>query len=67
MAIVKIVLVAFIVVAIAILVARFIRNSRAQGFPTRESTGHFDQMVYGATPPTPKPEWVTERERPQRD
>jgi len=32
----------------------FIRNSRAKGFPTVESTSHFAQMK-GAMPPKPKP------------
>jgi hypothetical protein len=53
----KIVLVAFLVVAVAILVVTFIRKSRAKGFPTPESSSQFWQLN-GAMPPTPKPDWM---------
>jgi hypothetical protein len=55
--ILKIVLVAFLVVAVAILLVTFIRKSRAKGFPTPESASQFWQ-IKGAMPPTPKPDWI---------
>jgi hypothetical protein len=53
----KFVLVAFLVIGVAILVAAFIRKSRAKGFPTPESDSQFWQLK-GAMPPTPKPDWI---------
>jgi L-asparagine transporter-like permease len=56
LAILKIALVVFLVVGVGIVLVIFIRKSRAQGFPTPESSSHFWQAE-GAMPPTPKPEW----------
>jgi hypothetical protein len=53
----KIALVAFLVIAVAILVVAFIRKSRARGFPTPESSSQFWQLK-GAMPPTPRPDWI---------
>jgi hypothetical protein len=64
-AVLKIALVAFIVIGLAILVITFIRRSRARGFPTPESSSYFWQAK-GAMPPTPKPPW-TEEERGEED
>lgn len=60
----KIVLIAFLVLAAVVIVAVFIRNSRAKGFPTQESSSHFNQ-ARGAMPPMPKPGWVDDEA--QRD
>jgi len=57
---VKVALVAFLVVGVAVLMISFIRKSREKGFPTPESSSQFWQ-IKGAMPPTPKPDWV-ERE-----
>lgn len=54
----KIAVVAFLVIGIGFVVVIFVRNSRAKGFPTPESSSHFGQ-IKGAMPPTPKPEWET--------
>jgi hypothetical protein len=53
----KIVIVAFLVIALAVLAVAFIRKSRAKGFPTPESTSQFWQ-IKGAMPPTPTPDWI---------
>ena len=53
----KIALVAFLLIGLAILAVTFIRKSRARGFPTPESSSQFWQ-IKGAMPPTPKPGWV---------
>jgi hypothetical protein len=53
----KLALVAFLVIGVAILVVAFIRKSRARGFPTPESDSQFWQLK-GAMPPTPKPDWI---------
>lgn len=50
----KIALVVFIVVGIGVLAVTAIRKSRANGFPTPESSSHFGQ-INGAMPPMPKP------------
>lgn len=55
----KVVLVVFLLVGAAILVITFIRKSRANGFPTPQSSSQFWQ-IKGATPPTPKPDWADE-------
>ena len=63
----KIVLIVLLAVAVAILVVAFIRKSRAEGFPTPESSSHFWQ-IEGAMQPMPKPTWADEgedRKRPQ--
>ena len=52
----KMALVAFLVVALVVLVVVFVRNTRAKGFPVKESLGHHDQ-ARGAMPPTPGPNW----------
>lgn len=57
---VKVALVAFLVVGVAVLTIAFIRKSREKGFPTPESSSQFWQ-IKGAMPPTPRPDWV-ERE-----
>jgi hypothetical protein len=53
--VVKTVAVAVIILGGLTLVVVFIRKSRANGFPTVESTSHFGQLK-GAMPPTPKPD-----------
>jgi hypothetical protein len=53
----KIALIAFLLLAAVVIVAVFIRNARAKGFPTRESSSHFNQ-ARGAMPPMPKPDWA---------
>ncbi len=53
----KIALVVFLVIGIGFLIVTFIRKSRANGFPTPESSSHFWQAE-GAMPPTPKPDWA---------
>jgi hypothetical protein len=50
-------LIAFLVIGVATIVLVFIRKSRANGFPTPESSSHFWQSE-GAMPPTPKPTWL---------
>jgi preprotein translocase subunit SecG len=56
----KFVLIAFLVLAAVVIVAVFIRNSRAKGFPTQESSSHFNQ-ARGAMPPMPRPDWAKDR------
>jgi len=46
-----------LVIAVGVVVVIFVRNSRAKGFPTPESSSHLGQ-IRGAMPPTPKPEWA---------
>lgn len=53
----KLALVAFLVVAVVVLVVVFVRNVRAKGFPVKQSLSHYEQSR-GAMPPTPKPEWA---------
>jgi hypothetical protein len=53
----KLALVAFLVIAVGIVVVIFVRNSRAKGFPAPQSSSHFWQ-IKGAMPPTPRPEWA---------
>lgn len=65
----KVVLVAFLIIGVAVLIVSFIRKSREKGFPTPESSSQFWQ-IKGAMPPTPKPDWVereanADDERPQ--
>ena len=55
--ILKIALVAFLIIGVAVLTISFIRTSREKGFPTPESSSQFWQ-IKGAMPPTPKPDWV---------
>jgi len=55
--IVKVALVAFLVIGVAVLMIAFVRKSREKGFPTPESSSQFWQ-IKGAMPPTPKPEWA---------
>lgn len=55
--IVKVALVAFLVIGVAVLMVSFIRKSREKGLPTPESSSQFWQ-IKGAMPPTPKPGWV---------
>ena len=55
--IVKVALVAFLVIGVAVLMISFIRKSRQKGFPTPESSSQFWQ-IKGAMPPTPTPDWV---------
>lgn len=59
----KIALVTLLVLAVVVIVAVFIRNSRAKGFPTPESSSHFDQ-ARGAMPPTPRPDWGSHAAEP---
>jgi hypothetical protein len=53
----KIALLTFLAVAVLVFAVVYLRKSRAKGFPTSESSSHFDQ-ARGAMPPTPKPAWV---------
>ncbi|WP_237572215.1 hypothetical protein [Mycolicibacterium lacusdiani] len=55
-------LIAFIVLAVVAIVTVFIRNSRAKGFPTVESSSHYEQ-ARGAMPPMPRPEWADDVEQ----
>jgi preprotein translocase subunit SecG len=57
----KIALVTLLALAVVVIVAVFIRNSRSRGFPTRESSSHFDQAK-GAMPPMPTPDWAQDAE-----
>ena len=57
MSLVKVALVVFLVLAMVVIVVVFIRNVRAKGFPTRESSSHLGQ-IRGAMPPNPKPDWA---------
>lgn len=57
LAIAKIALVAFLVLAVVVVVAVFLRNTRSKGFPTLKSSSHYDQ-ARGAMPPMPKPRWA---------
>jgi hypothetical protein len=50
-------LVVFLAIGIGFLIVTCIRKSRANGFPTPESSSHFWQAE-GAMPPTPKPDWA---------
>jgi hypothetical protein len=61
----KIALVAFLVIAVAVIVVVFARNVRRNGFPAHRSSSHYDQMR-GATPPTPRPEWADWEEKDGR-
>ena len=56
----KLALVAFLVIAVGIVVVIFVRNSRAKGFPTPQSSSHFWQ-IKGAMPPMPRPEGADQR------
>ena len=58
----KIALIVFLALAATTVVVVFVRAVLSKGFPTRESSSHFDQINYGAMPPTPKPPWADERE-----
>lgn len=53
----KVALVAFLVIGVAVLTIAFIRKSREKGFPTPESSSQFWQ-IKGAMPPMPKPDWA---------
>jgi hypothetical protein len=57
----KLALVAFLVIAVGVVVVIFVRNSRAKGFPTPQSSSHLGQ-IKGAMPPTPKPGWADGRD-----
>jgi hypothetical protein len=57
MSLVKVALVVFLVLAVLVIVVVFIRNVRAKGFPSRQSSSHLGQ-IRGAMPPTPKPDWA---------
>ena len=61
-------LIAFLALAVVAVVTVFIRNSRAKGFPTIESSNHYDQ-ARGAMPPMPRPEWAddVDPDRPNPD
>lgn len=67
----KIALLTFLAVAVLVCAVVYLRKSRAKGFPTLESSSHFDQ-ARGAMPPTPKPAWVDDSandddQRPRAD
>lgn len=57
--IIKVAALVVVVVGSLIIALQFIRKSRANGFPTVESTSHYDQMK-GAMPPTPTPDRLDE-------
>jgi hypothetical protein len=63
----KIALLVFLAVAVLTVVVVFIRGVLTKGFPDRRSSGHFDQIYYGAMPPTPKPPWADDRDDKPRD
>lgn len=67
MDVLKIALIVFLAVAILTVVVVFIRGVVTKGFPDRRSSEHFDQIYYGAMPPTPKPPWVDDRDDKPRD
>jgi hypothetical protein len=46
-----------VVAGLLVVVVVYVRKSRANGFPTRQSWSHLDQ-IRGAMPPTPRPEWA---------
>lgn len=62
MDVLKIALLVFLGVAVLTVVVVFIRGVLTKGFPDRQSSEHFDQIYYGATPPTPKPPWARDRD-----
>ncbi|MDG4666202.1 hypothetical protein [Mycobacterium sp. 236(2023)] len=62
----KIALVVFLALAVLTVIVVFVRGILSKGFPTRESSSHFDQISYGAMPPTPKPPWAEERDGESR-
>ncbi|MDT5106734.1 MAG: hypothetical protein QOI25_4247 [Mycobacterium sp.] len=61
----NIALVAFLALAIALLVMVYMRNSRRKGLPRWESSSHLDQ-IRGAMPPMPTPK-PTRRSRRSDD
>jgi hypothetical protein len=53
----KFALVAFLIVAVVVIVVVFVRNVRAKGFPVKQSLSHYEQSR-GAMPPMPNPAWA---------
>jgi hypothetical protein len=56
----KVALVAFLVVAVLVIVVVFIRRLRAKGFPTNERQSLYGSAADGFMPPTPLPDWATQ-------
>lgn len=58
MDVLKIALLVFLAAAVLTVVVVFIRGVLKKGFPDRRSSDHFDQIYFGAMPPTPRPPWA---------
>jgi hypothetical protein len=59
----KIAVLAFLAVALLVLVVAFVRKSRAKGFPTPLGTENYSP--FGAQmPPNPLPDWATQDDDP---
>jgi hypothetical protein len=60
----KIALLAFLAMALLVLVIAFIRKSRAHGFPTPQGSSIYSPFG-GQMPPNPLPDWATQDDEPE--
>jgi len=62
----KIALVAFLALAVLVLVVVFVRKARANGISASQRPSMFGPFA-GAVPPTPVPDWATGGDDPDPD